>query len=488
MRQLVLNVWNWLDSRLHLKQLWDTTAGHPIPKSSASWFYVFGSATLLCFVIQVVTGILLAFLYAPSGDEAYQTLQYMTHEQPLGWFLRALHYWGSNFMVAIMVLHMTQVFLWGAYKFPRELTWISGCVLLLLTLGMAFTGQVLRFDADSYWGLGIGAAILGRVPLIGQQLVGLLLGGPIIAGETLARFFSLHVFVIPGLIIALLSMHLRLVLTKGINEYPKPGVQVRRDTYQKEYHELTHKEGIPFAPDGIGKDVVAAGVVLLLMVIFSAVYGPKGPASPPDPTQQIAEAKPDFWFLWIFALLALIPDYAEYLFILVLPAVVIVLLFALPFISNVGEKHWRRRPVAILTVFATYLGLGALTYFGEKVPWSPHMESWTSQPVKPEFIKGRTAVELQGQLVFQNKQCRNCHAIGGEGGSRGPDLTTVGTRMTGPQLVRQVIQGGGNMPAYGKNLSPHEVDALIAYLVSLRPKGVSPAQDAAQPVRGGGGA
>ena len=207
----------WIDDRLHVSKLFESTAGHTVPASAGSWFYVFGSGTLLCFVLQIVTGICLAFVYVPSANEAYTTLEYLNYQQPLGWYLRALHYWGSNFMVSIMAIHMAQVFLFGAFKYPRELTWISGCVLLLLTLGMAFTGQIMRFDQDAYWGLGIGAAIMGRAPVIGPNLVHLVLGGPIIAGETLSRFFTLHVFVIPGLLIALISLHLRLVLAKGIN-------------------------------------------------------------------------------------------------------------------------------------------------------------------------------------------------------------------------------------------------------------------------------
>src|SRR6185295_5635868 len=186
------------------------TAGHTVPASSGSWFYVFGSGTLLCFIVQIVTGICLSLVYAPTASEAWTSLIYLNYEQYLGWYLRAVHNWGSNFMVAIMLAHLIQVFLFGAYKFPRELTWISGCVLLLCTLGMAFTGQVLRFDQDAYWGLGIGASIMGRVPMIGAQLVHLMLAGPIIAGETLSRFFTLHVVIVPGAILAIVSMHLRL--------------------------------------------------------------------------------------------------------------------------------------------------------------------------------------------------------------------------------------------------------------------------------------
>jgi ubiquinol-cytochrome c reductase cytochrome b subunit len=132
----------------------------------------------LCFAIQVVTGICLAFVYVPSSNEAYISLEYLNYHQPLGWYLRALHSWGSNFMVALMFLHMAQVFLFGAFKYPRELTWISGVTLLFCTLAMAFTGQVMRFDQDAYWGLGIGAAMLGRVPLIGANIVHLVLAGP----------------------------------------------------------------------------------------------------------------------------------------------------------------------------------------------------------------------------------------------------------------------------------------------------------------------
>jgi ubiquinol-cytochrome c reductase cytochrome b subunit len=464
------NVALWVERRLHLVRIWEATAGHPIPKSSASWFYTFGSMTMLCLTLQILTGILLSLVYIPSAAEAYRSLEFLNYQQELGWFLRSIHYWGSNCMVIVMFLHMTQVFLWGAYKYPRELTWVSGAVLLLLTLGMAFTGQVMRFDADAYWGLGIGAAVMGRIPIIGGQLVNMLLGGPIIGSDTLGRFFALHVFVIPGSLLALVSLHLRLVLLKGINEYPTPGVQVRRDTYDAEYNKIVRETGIPFTPHGIGKDVVANGILLLVIVLLALFVGPKGPGIPADPTQLITEARPDYPFLALFAAAALMPNGSEIVLFFVLPAIAGVLLFGLPFYSNQGEKHFSRRPISVMVVLLTYLGVALLTYAGMTGPWSPHMEAWTGQPTKTEFLQARTPLELQGSLVFQNKQCRACHAIGGEGGTRGPDLTTVGTRLNEPQLVRQVIQGGGNMPAYGKNLSQDEVKALVTYLSSLNGK------------------
>lgn len=471
----------WLDDRLHLTALYASTAGHEVPKSAGSWFYVFGSATLLCFVIQIITGACLAFVYIPSTNEAWTSLQYLNHAQFWGWYLRAVHNWGSNFMVAIMTLHMIQVFLFGAYKYPRELTWVSGVFLLISTLAMAFTGQVMRFDQDAYWGLTIGASITGRVPLIGAQLVHLLLAGPIIAGETLSRFFTLHVFIIPGLIIAIVSMHLRLVLTKGINEYPRPGRPVHRKTYDAEYADILRKEGVPFVPKAIGKDLIFAAIVIVGILGCALVFGPKGPGGPPNPTIVDTNPRPDFYFLSIFAALALLPDWMEVLILFVAPALIFIFLLALPFISGTGEKSATRRPVAVLSVVLIMLTIGVLTYMGQTSPWSPHMSAWSGNSIPVQYVKGRTPLELRGALVFQNKQCRNCHALGGEGGQRGPALDAVATRLTKDEMVRQVIQGGGNMPAYGKKLSPAEVEALVSFMQTLRPHGVAPAAPSVKP-------
>lgn len=472
----------WLDDRLHLTALYASTAGHEVPASSGSWFYIFGSATLLCFIIQVVTGSLLAFVYIPSANDAYTSLQYLNHSQFWGWYLRALHYWGSNFMVALMSLHMIQVFLFGAYKYPRELTWVSGVGLLVFTLAMAFTGQVMRFDQDAYWGLAIGASVTGRVPLIGEQLVRLLLAGPIIAGETLSRFWTLHVFIIPGLIIAIVSMHLRLVLTKGINEYPKPGHPVRRETYDAEYAEILRKEGVPFVPNAIGQDLVASALVMLAIVGCAFFFGPKGPLGVPNPTLINTNPRPDFYFLSIFAALALIPDWMEVIALFVVPALIGLWLILMPFVSGTGEKSYRRRPVAVLSVILITLVIGVLAYMGETSPWSPRMEAWSGAVIPVDYVRDRTPIEIHGALVLQNKQCRNCHALGGVGGQRGPALDDVATRLTRNQLIRQVIQGGGNMPAYGKKLTPAEVDALVSYLETLHPSNVPPVRDADKPI------
>ena len=372
------------------------------------------------------------------------------------------------------------MFLFGAYKFPRELTWTIGVLLLLATLGMAFSGQVLRFDQDAYWGLGIGASIASRVPVAGPWIVDLLLGGPIIAGATLSRFFALHVFLIPGLLIAFVGLHVWLVLKLGVNEWPMPGRIVRRATYVLEYHEITHRDGVPFVPYAVWKDAIFSGAVLLAIGACAVVFGPFGPSGPPDPTVIQTAPRPDFFFLWLYGLLSLLPPSAETPILLIGPAVAILALLALPFVAGEGEKSWRRRPIAVLAVLLMAVTLGTLTRLGDQAPWSPSMNAWTASPVPAQYLKGRTALERQGALVFQNKQCHNCHALGGGGGERGPALDAVAVSLTPDQLIRQVIQGGGNMPAYGRNLNPAETSALVAFLQTMHPPGQTPARDASR--------
>jgi len=479
---MIAKVGDWFDRRLQLAAPVRAMAEHPVPRNTASWWYVFGSAALTVFILQIVTGILLALVYVPSGAEAWSSLQALNHNVTLGWFIRGMHGWGSNFMVAIVLIHMVQVFLFGAHKFPRELTWIIGVLLLLMTLGMAFSGQVLRFDQDAYWGLGIGASIASRVPILGPAIVKLMLGGPIIAGATLSRFFALHVFVIPGLLIGFVCLHVLMVLKLGINEWPMPGRIVRRATYEAEYHALTNKDGAPFVPYAVWKDMFFAAFIILAVAACALYFGPFGPTGMPDPTIIQTVPKPDYFFLWLYALLSLLPPSLETPVLLIGPVLAIAGLLLLPFLSGEGEKSWKRRPIAVLTVSLIAITLGTFTHLAGFTPWSPHMNAWSSDPVPARLIEGSSALERQGALVFQVKQCRNCHSLGESGGQRGPALDSVAVRLTQDQLIRQVIQGGGNMPAYGKNLSPAETTALVAFLGSLHPKGQAPARDASRDV------
>src|SRR5262249_10735934 len=302
----------WFEARLCLREsLWPMLT-HPIPKSSAGpmgWWYVFGSASLTLFLIQIVTCIGLALGFVPVADQAYESLLFLNYEQPFGWFLRALHYYAGSGMVVLLLVHMTQVFLHGAYKYPRELTWVIGVFLFLFTMGMFFSGQILRWDPDAYWGLAVGGSMAGRVPVAGPWVVSLLLGGPVIGGDALSRFFTLHVFVIPRLLLGFLAIHLWLVIKKGMSGAPAPRHTVNPRTYDAEYRrELS--SGVPFLGDAILKDILFSAFVVIVVVFLAALLGPKGPTSPPDPTLGGANPRPEWPFLWLFGLLSLSPPEA----------------------------------------------------------------------------------------------------------------------------------------------------------------------------------
>jgi len=475
----------WLEARLSLRDSVGPMLMHPIPRGAAGpmgWWYVFGSASMTLLGIQVLSGIGLSLVYVPTADQAYESLVYLNYQQPLGWFLRSLHYWSGSAMVFMVVAHMAQVFLHGAFKYPRELNWLTGVLLLLVTLGMAFSGQVLRWDADAYWGVGVGASMAGRVPVLGPYLVDLLLGGPVIGGDTLSRFFALHVFVIPGLLLAFLGVHLWLVLKRGISAPPEPGKTVDPRTYQEEYENELKTEGVPFFGEALLKDALFSSLTVIVIVVVAAIAGPKGPGALPDPALLGANPKPDWPFWWLFALLSLSPAGAETFIMLVMPVVLIGALLLVPFFSNRGERAPSRRPAAVLSVIVIFAVIVVLTYHGATEPWSPVMGAWSGNAVPEDLVRESTPLQLQGAIVLQNKQCRNCHALAGIGGRRGPDLSGVGIRLTRDQLIDQISNGtpgGGNMPAYGKQMKPAELSALVEFLVSLRPRGQEPARPAA---------
>ncbi len=225
--------------------------------------------------------------------------------------------------------------------------------------------------------------------------------------------------------------------------------------------------GEPFFPYDFTKDALFSACCVLVVFVLAISFGPKGPSGPPDPTLIAAEPRPDWYFLPLFALLALSPPEMETAIMLVMPVVGIAILVLLPFVSGKGERSPRRRPISVLIVLVFFVTYGVLWWLGNVAPWSPDMAAWSGTPIPQQMVKSLSPEQLQGAAVFQNKTCRNCHALDGAGGRRGPDLTTVANRLDRDELIRQVIQGGGNMPAYGKQLSPTEVEALVSFLGTL---------------------
>ena len=263
----------WLDDRSGFSDVVLPMLRHVVP-DDARWWYVFGSATLCAFAVQLISGIALATTYVPGGDAAYESLLYITNEAPLGNLLRGMHYYGATAMVVLAIIHMTQVFLHAAYKYPRELNWMSGVVLLFVVLGMSFTGQLLRWDANGVWSVTVAAEMAGRAPLVGPAIAHGILGGETVGGSTLTRFFAIHVFVLPGLILAGVGLHLWLVLRHGISEMPKVDEPVDPQTYKEEYEARLAKTGVPFWPIAAWRDAVFSVAVMALIVGCAIIFGP----------------------------------------------------------------------------------------------------------------------------------------------------------------------------------------------------------------------
>lgn len=457
-------MWVWIDDRTGITEAGSPLINHLVPPD-ARWLYVFGSATLFCFILQVITGLALALIYQPSTGAAYDSLKYITSQAPFGHFLRGLHYFGASTMIFLVGIHMIRVFLMAAFKYPREMSWITGSILLVLTVTMGFTGQLLRWDSDGVWSAIVGAEQAGRIPFIGKPVAKLLLGGDTITGLTVSRFFSIHVFLLPGMIISLIALHLYLVIKNGISEPPKSGQKVDPENYRTGYHEMLRQKGVPFWPDAGWRDL-AFGIVVILVVIFLAyVVGPPEIGKPPNPADIDANPRPDWYFLWIFALFALMPREIETFAIAFSPVVLGAVLILMPIINNKGERSPLRRPWSIAIILLIVTVVGTLWYVGKKSPWSP---AFDTKPLSASVIGNVSTEAKAGGELFYKKACIYCHNISGFGGERGPALTYVGSRLTKDQLTIKIVNGGGNMPAFGGTLKGKDLDDLVAFLLTRK--------------------
>lgn len=216
---MAAKVISWLDERLGLISIYDLVFDRKVPK--VNWWFTLGSASLFLFVMQAVTGIFLAVYYVPDPEKAYDSIQYIMDGVAFGWLIRGIHHWGATLMVIFVFVHMLRTFFMGAYKFPREITWLTGVILLLTTLGMGFTGYLLPWNQRAYWATTVGTEIAGTVPVIGDFILRILRGGTDLSAVTLARFFAVHIWFLPAVIIGLISIHMYLVIRLGISGMPK---------------------------------------------------------------------------------------------------------------------------------------------------------------------------------------------------------------------------------------------------------------------------
>lgn len=431
----------WLDRRLKLKPLEHTLLDEPIP-GGASWIYVFGSAALFLFLLQAVTGMFLAIYYVPAPDHAYDTVQFIQHEVPLGWFVRGLHHWGASAIMVAVGLHLLQVYLYGAYKPPREPMWMVGVVLLLLMLTFGFTGYLLPWDQNGYWATQVGTNMASTVPFIGGFLVKLLRGGDTLGALTLSRFFALHVLFLPALMIIGIGIHLFILRRVGpAGPWDLEQGRQRRET---------------FWPRQVYMDAVVMLIVFLIVagLAFTVEFRLADRA---DPTDNTFTPVPEWYFLFFYELLKLVPGPLEPLATWILPVMLIAALFLLPFIDRNPERRPTGRPVAIasggmfLAAVLTLLGISLVNLYSQ-----PRMD--------PSVARGKR--------LFAEHHCAACHRIHGEGGRVGPDLSYVGDRRPERSWhIRhyrdpQSVSPGSPMPAF--KLPKEDLNDLASYMLSLK--------------------
>jgi ubiquinol-cytochrome c reductase cytochrome b subunit len=364
-------------------------------------------------------------------------------------------------MIILVGIHMIRVYLTASYKFPREMSWITGAFLLLFTLGMGFTGQLLRWDSNGVWSAIVGAEQAGRIPLIGSIISGLILAGKNLGGATLSRFFAVHVFLFPAFLFLIIGIHVYLVIRNGISEPPKTGSPVDKSTYRQWYHNMLKEKGVPFWPDAGWRDMAFGVLVVTIILILAFVFKAPEIGAPPDPSNIQSNPRPDWYFLWIFALFALMPRDLEAWAIAFLPLIIGIILLALPLVFEKGERSPARRPWSVAIVVIMLTTVAIFWHYGELAPWSPN---FGVKPLSAQIIGNTSQEALAGADLFYKKGCLYCHKLSDKGGIRGPDLSGVSYRLTGEQMIIRIINGSDQMPAYASVLTNHELNKLVAFL------------------------
>ena len=418
-----------------------------IPASSG-WHQVFGSVALFLILIQFFTGIMLAFNYAPTPGEAYNSLRYILTEVTAGRLMRGLHHWGASMIIVVVVVHMVQVFVWGAYKKPREGTWIVGVVLLLLTLAYGLTGYLLPWDNRAYWGTVVATQIGATVPLAGPYVTRLLASSGGIGAVTFARFFALHVLLLPPATFILIALHVYLVRRHGV----APSLD----------DELKPKKS--FYPEQVFKDTVAVFVAFaILFVLAIAVRVPLERVADPTDTSYIP--RPEWYFLFLFQMLKLFEGPLEVLGTVILPTLAILALVAAPFVDRTRLVRVRQRTLAMGVVVLAALGWAGLT--GAAIRSTPPQTAAAMIDFSgPTQWMQLTPAQLNGIGYYRDEKCAECHNVTGGTPKQGPNLLGAARRHDDPWLIAHFKQPSAT--SAGSTMAPvHLTDAQLKDLVAL---------------------
>ena len=452
----------WVDHRTGIQTAVRNFLYEEIPASSG-WHQVFGSVAVFLFLTQAFTGALLAFNYAPTPGDSYNSLRYILTELTAGRLIRGLHHWGASMMIAVVVLHMAQVFLYGAYKKPREATWIAGVVLLLVTLAYGLTGYLLPWDNRAYWGTVVATQIAGQAPLAGPYLTRLLGGGGAVGVVTFARFYGMHVLLLPPATLLLIAVHVYLVRKHGVA--PVPGDE-----------RLPRKK---FYPEQVFKDTVAIfAAFAILFVMAAAVRVPLEQLA--DPTDTAYVPRPEWYFLFLFQTLKMFTGPLEVVGSVVLPGLAVMALILVPFIDRGRMVKVTRRTFAFSFVALAAIGWTGLTVAAVRSTPPVEAEAKIDYSAPTGWME-LSAGELAGVAYFRSESCTSCHALGAEGGDVGPDLTRVSIHKDAAWMIEHFkhperIRPGTSMPPI--HLSDSQLNSLAAFLLKLNEKNAAALESA----------
>lgn len=469
---------DWLNRRTGLDTLLSSTLDEPIP-GGARLAYIFGSGLLFIFISQVITGIFLALYYVPSADHAHTTVAYITKSVTAGSFLRSLHAYGASAMVVVLLLHLSQTYIYGAYKGRRELLWFSGCVLFGLVLAMAFTGYLLPWDQRSYFATAVGTSAVSEVPLIGNGLMRLIRGGSDMGTLTISRFFVAHVFFIPACIFALVASHVFLFRKAGaagpVTEHP---------------YSPTQKAEL-FYPRQVLMDLSLTSLLIIGLGLLS-FFAPTtlGPAANPADPQYVP--RPEWYYLPIFQWLKYWHGAPSVMGILIIPTILVVAVIALPFLDRGIERRPWKRPVAMgayAFVMCTLVGLGLRSEYLDKHDPAVARQrdkqvndekAYMHEPFQPELsaaslasanVKLADPLIAKGKTIFEAQSCNACHGDAGVGTAAAPALIGVSAKYSSDQLAVVLKHPTAKMTAGGMpavDLPANDEKTLIAYVESLK--------------------
>ncbi|MGD1069930.1 MAG: cytochrome b N-terminal domain-containing protein [Bryobacteraceae bacterium] len=424
-----------------------------IPASSG-WHQIFGSVALFLIMIQFFTGIMLAFNYAPTPGEAYNSLRYILTEVTAGRIMRGLHHWGASMIIVIVVLHMVQVFLWGAYKKPREATWIVGVILLLLTFAYGLTGYLLPWDNRAYWGTVVSTHIGATVPVMGPYVSRLLASTGDVGVVTFARFYALHVLLLPPATMLLIGLHVFLVRRHGV--MPAPG------------DELKPKKS--FYPEQVFKDTVA--VFVAFAILFTLAIAARVPLEHlADPSDTSYIPRPEWYFLFLFQMLKVFNGPLEVVGTVILPTLAILALIATPFIDRGKIALVRQRTLAMGIVLLIGIGWGGLTLAAVKST-PPQTEAASIDFSGPTQWMQLTPAQLSGVHYYRQENCATCHNVTGEEAKTGPNLLNTNKRHDAAWMVAHFKSPQSTSPnsmMTPVNLSGPQLNDLAAAMLALTP-------------------